>query len=80
MLNPPEAHVTNQQIGQACHRWRGDLAAYLVGALDPRPGAAVRRHLVACPACQAEYDDLAMVVIRLALFTCAPISGRYDAL
>jgi anti-sigma factor RsiW len=54
---------------QACPGWRGDLAAYLVGALDPQACAAVRRHLAACPACQADYEDLVPVVIRLARLT-----------
>ena len=52
---------------QACPAWRGDLAAYLVGALDPQPSAAMRRHLGACPACEAEFADLVPVVSRLAL-------------
>ena len=52
---------------QACPAWRGDLAAYLVGALDPQPSAAMRRHLGACPACEAEYEDLVPVVSWLAL-------------
>ena len=52
---------------QACPAWRGDLAAYLVGALDPQPSAAVRRHLGSCPACEAEFVDLVPVVSWLAL-------------
>lgn len=43
---------------QACPGWRGDLAAYLVGALDPQARAAVRWHLGTCPFCQAEYQNL----------------------
>ena len=69
---PAEAHVTNQHAGEACQGWRGDLAAYLVGALDPQASAAVRCHLLTCPACQAEYEDLAVVVVFLALSTRAP--------
>ena len=52
---------------QACPAWRGDLAAYLVGALDPQPSAAMQRHLGACPACEAEFEDLVPVVSWLAL-------------
>jgi predicted anti-sigma-YlaC factor YlaD len=63
--------VTQQQMGQACPGWRGDLAAYLVGALDSQACAAVRRHLGCCPACRAEYENLAPVVGRLALLTLA---------
>ena len=51
----------------ACPGWRGDLAAYLVGALDPQASAAVRHHLGTCPGCDAEYQDLAPVVSWLAL-------------
>ena len=54
--------MTNQQMSQACPGRRGDLAAYLVGALDPPASDAVRRHLGTCPACQAEYEDLVPVV------------------
>jgi anti-sigma factor RsiW len=54
---------------QACRRWRDDLAAYLVGALDPQACAAVRRHLGTCPACEAEYADLVPVMSWLALLT-----------
>ena len=64
--------MTNLQMGEACPSWHGDLAAYLVGALDPQGCTAVRRHLSNCPACQAEYEDMAMVVVCLALFTRAP--------
>ena len=59
--------MTNQQKGQACPGGRGDIAAYLVGALDPLASDAERRHLGTCPACQAEYEDLAPVVSWLAL-------------
>jgi anti-sigma factor RsiW len=59
--------VTTSRWAQACPAWRGDLAAYLVGALDPQPSAAMRRHLGACPACEAEFADLAPVVSSLAL-------------
>ncbi len=59
---------TSRRI-QACPGWRGDLAAYLVGALDPQACAAVRRHLSTCPACEAEYQDLAPVVSWLSLLT-----------
>jgi anti-sigma factor RsiW len=57
------------QHGRACPGWRGDLAVYLVGALDRPACSAVRRHLGSCPACQAEYDNLVPVVGRLALLS-----------
>jgi anti-sigma factor RsiW len=65
--------VRTSKLAQACPAWRGDLAAYLVGALDPQPSAAMRRHLGACPACDAEFADLVPVVSWLALLaTPAP--------
>ena len=67
--------MTKQQTGQACPGWRGDLAAYLVGALDPQACAAVRRHLGTCPACQSEYDNLVPVVGRLALLEPPATAG-----
>jgi len=63
--------VRSSRGAQACPAWRGDLAAYLVGALDPQPAAAMRRHLSACPACEAEYEDLVPVVSQLALLAIA---------
>jgi anti-sigma factor RsiW len=68
--------VRTSRWTQACPRWREDLAAYLVGALDPQARAAVRRHLATCPACQAEHEDLAPVVSWLARLTRpAPACG-----
>jgi hypothetical protein len=46
---------------QACAMWRGDIGAYIVGALDTEAGARVRRHLRACRACREEYHDLVPV-------------------
>ncbi len=43
---------------QACARWRGDIGAYVVGALDQGASADVRRHLRACEDCRTEYEDL----------------------
>jgi predicted anti-sigma-YlaC factor YlaD len=45
-------------MSQACAEWRGDLGAYVIGALDREERAAMRRHLAACPACRADYADL----------------------
>jgi anti-sigma factor RsiW len=61
-------------LAQACPAWRGDLAAYLVGALDPQPSDAMRRHLSACPACEAEFEDLVPVVSRLALLAAVDVA------
>ena len=45
-------------MSQACAGWRGDIGAYVVGALGPVEGARVRRHLRSCAACRADYRDL----------------------
>jgi Putative zinc-finger len=45
----------------SCAEWRGDIGAYIVGALDGPARARVSRHLVACPACRADYDELVPV-------------------
>lgn len=45
-------------MSQACAGWRGDIGAYIVGALDPGAAARVRRHLRACGACRADYSEL----------------------
>ena len=45
-------------MSQGCAEWRGDLGAYVIGALDLDERAAIRGHLAACPACRAEYADL----------------------
>jgi hypothetical protein len=46
---------------QACAMWRGDIGAYIVGALDTEASARVRRHLRACRACREDYHDLVPV-------------------
>lgn len=48
-------------MSHSCPQWRGDLGAYLVGALDHAARDRVGRHLAACPGCQADYDELAPV-------------------
>jgi urease accessory protein UreF len=45
-------------MSQACSEWRGDIGAYIVGALEHGGAANVRRHLRACAACRSEYEDL----------------------
>jgi anti-sigma factor RsiW len=46
---------------QACAMWRGDIGAYIVGALDGEASARVRRHLRACRACRDDYHALVPV-------------------
>lgn len=48
-------------MSQACSEWRGDIGAYIVGAIEPRAAASVRRHLRACAACRSEYEELVPV-------------------
>src|SRR5215472_16945908 len=45
-------------MSQACAGWRGDIGAYVVGALGPVEAAGVKRHLRGCAACRADYQDL----------------------
>jgi hypothetical protein len=45
-------------MSQACTGWRGDIGAYVVGALGPAEAARVNRHLRGCAPCRADYQDL----------------------
>lgn len=45
-------------MGQDCPSWRGDLGAYLLGALDGQECAAMREHLVGCAECHDDYEYL----------------------
>jgi hypothetical protein len=45
-------------MSQACAGWRGDIGAYVVGALGPVEAAGLKRHLRGCAACRADYQDL----------------------
>jgi anti-sigma factor RsiW len=56
-------------MSQGCIKWRGDLGAYVIGALDREERAAMRRHLAVCPACRADYEDL--LHLRLAHYGTA---------
>jgi Putative zinc-finger len=48
-------------MSQACANWRGDIGAYVAGALGPVEAARVQRHLRSCAACLADYQDLVPV-------------------
>jgi anti-sigma factor RsiW len=48
-------------MSHSCAEWRGDIGAYIVGALDGPARARVRRHLAACAGCRADYDELVPV-------------------
>jgi anti-sigma factor RsiW len=58
-------------MSQACAEWRGELGAYIIGALDGEERAAMRRHLQACAACRAEYEELLPVRDWLGRLTAA---------
>jgi anti-sigma factor RsiW len=56
-------------MARACRRWRGEIGAYIVGALEPAAAAALERHLERCADCRTEYRDLAP--LRTVLDHCA---------
>ena len=65
-------------MSSSCAQWRGDIGAYIVGALDPRARHQVTRHLADCAGCRADYDELIPVrnwLSLLDLTTCAPQPG-----
>lgn len=43
----------------SCTRYRGELAAYLLGALDDSDRREVRAHLDQCGYCRADFEELA---------------------
>jgi hypothetical protein len=49
-------------MSSACAQWRGEIGAYVVGALDGRARDRVTRHLTACAGCRADYDELLPVL------------------
>jgi Putative zinc-finger len=48
-------------MSSSCLQWRGDIGAYIVGALNGRASDEVTRHLAACAGCRADYDELVPV-------------------
>lgn len=54
-------------MSYSCAEWRGDIGAYIVGALDSHARIQVSRHLAACDSCRADYDDLVPVRAWLGL-------------
>ncbi|MEU0721798.1 zf-HC2 domain-containing protein [Streptomyces lavendulocolor] len=61
-----------------CGEIRESLGVYVVGALEPDEEAPIRAHLLRCPACRSERDDLARVVrlLRTALLIRAAAAYR----
>jgi anti-sigma factor RsiW len=47
-----------KHMSRGCDQWRGDLGAYVIGALDGDECGALERHLAACPACRTDYKSL----------------------
>lgn len=65
-------------MSSSCDQWRGDIGAYIVGALDARARHQVTRHLADCAGCRADYDELVPVRNWLGLLdltTCRPEPG-----
>ena len=48
-------------MSHSCAPWRGEIGAYVVGALDNPARDRVTRHLVACAGCRADYGELVPV-------------------
>jgi len=54
-------------MSYSCAQWRGDIGAYVVGALDGCTRDRVSRHLAACRGCRADYSELVPVRDMLGL-------------
>jgi anti-sigma factor RsiW len=72
-------------MSQGCVDRRGDLAAYVIGALDSEERAATKWHLIICPGCRADYEDLLPVRDWLArarrhLAACRACRADYEDL
>jgi hypothetical protein len=66
-------------MSRACNDWRGEIGAYIVGALDHAAGVTVRRHLRSCSNCRSEYEDLLPVrdwLTRLSLTDGSAVRRR----
>jgi hypothetical protein len=48
-----------------CSECRDDFAAYQEGLLDTDAAGLIESHLVECPACRAEFDQVQRLVVRL---------------
>jgi hypothetical protein len=54
-------------MSHSCAQWRGEIGAYIVGALDGCARDLVTRHLAACAGCRADYAELVPVRYWLGL-------------
>jgi len=48
-------------MSHSCAQWRGEIGAYVVGALDDCARVRVARHLAACAGCRADHTELVPV-------------------
>jgi hypothetical protein len=63
-------------MSHSCAEWRGDIGAYIVGALGGPARARISRHLAACAGCRADYDEL--VPVRAWLGRLASVGRRAE--
>jgi hypothetical protein len=61
-------------MSSSCAQWRGEIGAYVIGALDRHACERVARHLAACGGCRADYDEL--LPVRHWLAVAALTAGR----
>jgi len=48
-------------MSSSCAQWRGEIGAYVVGALNGNARDRVTRHLAGCAGCRADYDEIVPV-------------------
>lgn len=61
-------------MSSSCAQWRGEIGAYVVGALNGDARDRVILHLAACAGCRADYDEI--VPVRDWLAVAALTAGR----
>jgi anti-sigma factor RsiW len=69
-------------MSHSCLQWRGEIGAYVVGALDGCASDQVSRHIAACAGCRTDYDELVPVREWLGLLGVTagwPKLGPYEA-
>jgi anti-sigma factor RsiW len=48
-------------MSSSCAQWRGEIGAFIVGALDGDARDQVTRHLETCTGCRSDYEELVPV-------------------
>ncbi len=61
-------------MSSSCAQWRGEIGAYIVGALDGFTRARVSRHVQGCAGCRDDYEELLPVRDWLSLLA-VPAGG-----